>query len=511
MPPRNIDLHPQNHHPRELSSYHFDVIIIGTGPVGLTSGYRLASAGLSVACITDELYGGDCPFFACVPSKALLRPAEALNAAKAVGGAREAIESHDIDVDAVFKRRDTILQNWDDTFLLDISANGGVTPVRGYARLAGVKQVSVQPHGESEKFFLFAKFAVIIATGSTHAVPDIPGLDQLKEGEEYWTNREATTGNTVPEHLIILGGGAVGTEMATFYSRVGSKVTLITKSAEILPRVELEAARMVRKSLEESGTSIRVALEVKHIEKQGPNNMNVNLSNGETISGSVILNAIGRKPRTYDIGLETIGLQGNGSPLAVNSSMVVNMPEFVEGNSPSEPWLYCVGDTNGLAPTTHMGIYQCRIATNSILQSIQQHHPTISITTPRGFNNTEAKSWAPGTYPQTIFTDPSIATVGHTLASAKAAGLSVFAIDNNFAFPGAGLYGDLPGWARWVIEERTEKILGATICSLEASDLLGSVSVAVTHGLSLKDMVHVVPPFPTRGEFWREMLNTAGY
>jgi dihydrolipoamide dehydrogenase len=506
MASRSINVHPKGYHPASLTKTTFDIIIIGGGPVANFAEARLAKAGLSVAVVQHELYGGECHFFGCIPSKALLRPIEALEAAKAIDGAREAIGESKLDVAAVFKRRDKFVDLWDDSNWISIS-NGasGATLVRGFGRIAGMKKISVQPHGETQKYHIDANIAVIVATGSTHIVPAIPGIESLEEGTELWINRDAVAANSVPEHLIILGAGPVGSEMATFYSAIGSKVTLISSTAEILPKIEPEAAKIVRKSLEASGVSIKLSVRVSKIEKHAANSLTVMLSNGETILGTVLLNATGRKPRTFDFGLESIGLTGEGQPLKTDASLAVPTSQG------TEPWLFAVGDVNGLGPTTHMGIYQARIASNAILSSIRDKQPSVKIKTPVGVTVTETKG-SENTIPQVIFTEPNIGAVGHTLASAQSAGLKVRAVDSDFSIPGAWLYGDgQPGWARWVIEEGTDKLVGATFCCVEGSEFVNASQVAIVQGLTLKEMVHVVPPFPTRGEIWTYLLNAAGF
>lgn len=514
MASRGINLHPSGYHPASLKTTNFDVIIIGAGPVAKFGEERLSKAGLSVCSVQYELYGGDCHYFACVPSKALLRPCEALDAAKAVGGAREAIGDNDLDAQEIFKRRDDIVASWDDEPWINTSAKPhGVTLVRGFGRITGVKSVSVQPYQESKRYHLTANIAVMVATGSTHNDLRIPGFDQLEPGKEMWINRDATAANYVPEHLVIFGAGAVGTEMATFYSRIGGKITLITSTPEILPKVEPEAAKIVRKSLEAGGVDVKLSTRATSILKEGPNKMIVTLTNGETITGSVILNAVGRKPRTFDFGLDTIGLQGEGAPLKVDTSMAVPVPEAGKEQSETNKWLYAVGDVNAIAPTTHMGVYQCRIACNAILTNLKESGSPTNVTLPRGAFITQSSTTLGG-IPQVIFTEPGVSTVGHTLASAEAAGLQVRAVDCDMAasVPGAWLYGDKqPGWARWVVEEGTEKLVGATYCCVEASEFVNSASVAIKMGLTLEQLVHVVPPFPTRGEILKYLLDAAGY
>ena len=506
MASRGINVHPKGNHPSAVTQTTYDIIVIGGGPVANTAESRLAGAGLSVLVVQHELYGGECHFFGCVPSKALLRPVEAFEAAKTVGGAREAIGDRKIDVDAIFRRRDKIVDLWDDSnWISVVNGTSGATLVRGFARIAGTKKITVQPHGETQRYTFSANIAVLVATGSTHVVPSVPGIESLEAGKELWINRDAVASNTVPEHLIILGAGAVGSEMATFYSAVGSKVTLISSTAEILPKFEAEAAALVRKTLQANGVDVKLSSRVTEIQKHAANSLSVTLSDGTKISGSVILNATGRRPRTYDLGLESIGLTGEGAPLETDASLAV--PLLQNGDS----WLYAVGDVNGLGPTTHMGVYQARIASNAILSSIRDKEPSVKLNLPIGVNVTQAKR-SEDVFPQVVFTEPNIGAVGHTLASAQAAGLKVRAVDSDFSIPGAWFYGDnQPGWARWVVEEGTHKLVGATFCCIEGSEFVNSSQVAIIQGLTLTELVHVVPPFPTRGEIWTYLLNAAGF
>ncbi|KAG4424414.1 hypothetical protein IFR04_002470 [Cadophora malorum] len=506
MTTRNINVHPTHYHPSALAKTTFDIIILGGGPVANFVEERLAKAGLDVLVVQHELYGGECHFFGCVPSKALLRPIEAFEAAKAIDGAREAVGSATIDAAAVFKRRDKIVDLWDDSNWISISnGQSGATLIRGFGRIAGTKTVSVQPHGETQRYNLTANIAVVVATGSTHFVPPIPGIESLVEGIQLWNNRDAVSANTIPKHLIILGAGAVGSEMATFYAAIGSKVTLISSTSEILPKVEPEAAKIVRNALEANGVSVKLSSHVTKVQKHSNSSLSVNLSDGQVITGSVLLNVTGRRPRTFDLGLESIGLVGEGQPLEIDASFAV--PALRN----AESWLYAVGDVNGLAPTTHMGRYQARIASNTILSSLAGMNPPFNITTPIGVSVTKAKDTR-STFPQVIFTEPNIGTAGHTLASAQAAGLRVRAVDSDFNIPGAWLYGDgQPGWARWVIEEGTEKLVGATFVAVEGSEFANAAQVAILQGMTLGEMVHVVPAFPSRGEIWTYLLDAAGY
>ena len=287
---RNIDLHPRNNLPSNLRETTYDVIVIGSGPAGRALAVRTASKNLSTIIVEEELFGGDCPFWACIPSKALLRPGEALEAARQLGGARELIHGKNIiDETAVFTRRDFFVRKWDDQFLIDFthSQNADIAVVRGKGVLTGEKRVKVS-NVAGEEMSLEAKHAVVLATGSSPIVPDIPGLKDVMP----WTPREATASDHVPEHLMILGGGVVGCEMATFYGSFQKKVTLISSSCALLPRFESEAGKRVQKALEERGVSVQVTTNVKAFRKTGEG-FEAELSSGKTITGTTVLVATG--------------------------------------------------------------------------------------------------------------------------------------------------------------------------------------------------------------------------
>jgi pyruvate/2-oxoglutarate dehydrogenase complex dihydrolipoamide dehydrogenase (E3) component len=499
---REVSLHPSNHHPSQLATTAFDVVVVGAGPVGNTAAARLSKAGLSVLVVEEELYGGDCPYWACVPSKALLRPIEALDAARGVSGAREAIGNlgkAEVDVEAVFRRRDMFVRNWNDGFLLGLAENNGVTPVRGRGRIAGEKKITIEPFGEKKLYEVDARHAVILATGSTPIIPKISGLEDLKMGEMIWTPREATASSFAPEHLIVIGGGVVGCEMATAYSKLGSKVTVVCRSSEILQRCEPEAAKMVRDNLAAHGVSFELHSNPVKIKRVGPSKVEMTLSNGNVLTGTHVLVAVGRVPRTEDLGLETIALL-NTTNIEVDDTLAVKT-----GN---DTWLYAVGDANNRALLTHMGNYQARIVSNVIISKLPDLIKDKQILNRRR----QLKSVAePSVVPQVIVTLPSIATVGPTLTDAKNAGRDVYEVSIPFAFPGAILYGDYPGWARWIIEKGTDRLIGATYCCNEASDLVHAATVAIIGGQTLGSLCHSVPSFPTRSEVYRFLLDAAGY
>lgn len=454
---RDINLHPNDHLPSELSSTTWDVIVIGSGPVGRALAARTAAAKLSTVIIEDELFGGDCPFWACIPSKALLRPGEALMSGRAMNGSKQLIsEKHSngakVDVKAVFARRDSILQNWNDKFLVDLLTSQNAAIVRGRGTLVKEKEVAVK-NVNGEEIVLQAKQAVVLATGSLPFVPDIPGLKDIA----YWTSRHATAANFVPEHLVILGGGVVASEMATFYGSLGRKVTLITGAPTLLPRYVRKAGAMVQQSLAADGVDILLETKVEKLAKTGISSIEVYLSSGKVIHASHFLIASGRRATTEDLGLEKLGISTKPA-LSVSESLCVKTKQ--------ENWLYAIGDVNSRNMMTHMGVYQARAAANTIIAR-SKNAPVVQ----EAFNDFSATADHDVTS-QIIFTDPNVASVGLTVAEAETRGIKVKTVETAFAFPGAFVHAEFNynGWAQWVIDEDSKLLVGATFVGREAGD-----------------------------------------
>ncbi|MQY10935.1 Mercuric reductase [Streptomyces sp. RB5] len=467
----------------------YDVVVIGAGPVGENVADRTVAAGLSTVIVENELAGGECSYWACEPSKALLRPVLLRADAARVPGLNPAVAGP-LDARAVLAHRDAMVDNWSDAGQVAWLKSAGIELVRGHGRLDGPRRVSVQtPDGAT--VLLEARHAVAVCTGSGAALPDLPGLEALRP----WTSREATSAKAVPGRLVVVGGGVVATEMATAWQALGSHVTLVARGSRLLARMEPFAGELVAERLREAGADLRFDATVVAASRDPQGEVRVTLSDGSRLTADEILFATGRAPRTADIGLETVGLTP-GSWLDVDDSLTVDMTDG--------PWLYAVGDVNHRALLTHQGKYQARIA-GAVIAARAQGTPqdTAAWSAHRATADNDA-------VPQVVFTDPEIAAVGLTTVEAERTGRRVDVVDYEIGRV-AGAVQHHPGYrgtARMLVDPERRTVVGVTFAGPGVAELLQSATIAVAGEVPVDRLWHAVPPFPTISEIWLRLLET---
>jgi len=473
----------------------YDVVVIGAGPVGENVADRVVQGGLTAAIIERELVGGECSYWACMPTKALLRSATALRAARQLPGAREAVTG-DLDVAAVLRRRDSFASQWKDDGQVSWLGTAGIALYRGQGRIRSERVIEVTGE-DGAPVSLTARHAVVVATGSSALVPDVPGLRQAAP----WTSREAAAAGKVPGRLAIIGGGVVASEMATAFANLGSLVTVLARDG-VLPRAEPFAGERVMNSWQEAGVSVRLGAVAASVNRDVDGTVHVTLADGEHLEADELLVAIGRMPNTQDIGLDTVGLKPGGW-LTVDGTLRVTGED---GSLAGGGWLYAAGDINHRALLTHQGKYQARAVGDVIVARARGE------TVDDGRWGRHAVTADERAVPQVVFTDPEVASVGLTAAAAEAAGLRLRVVDYDLAaVAGSALYADgYQGHARMVVDEDRRVIVGFTIVGPDVAELLHAATIAVVGEIPLDRLWHAVPAFPTVSEIWLRLLEVYG-
>ncbi|GAA4173819.1 NAD(P)/FAD-dependent oxidoreductase [Gryllotalpicola koreensis] len=460
----------------------YDLIVIGAGPVGENVADYAARRGIRVAVVESELVGGECSYWACMPSKALLRSGHALRAAQRVAGADAAVTGS-LDAAAVLTRRTAFTSDWTDADQVAWLDSAGIDLIRGRGRLAGPRRIAVDDR-------VYAARAVAIATGSVPVLPPIPGLAEAAP----WGTREATSADHVPARLAVIGGGVAGTELAFAFASLGSRVTLLSRGA-LLDREEPFVGEHVATAAAAQGIDVRTGAVVARADRAGDGAVRITLADGGEVVTDEVLVATGRRPNIGDLGLETVGLAATNA-IDVDETMLV----------PGTDWLYAVGDANGRALFTHQGKYQARAAGEAIAARLSG--------TP-----VEAGRWGAHAatadhvaVPHVVFTDPEVASVGLTEAQARERGVDVRAVEYDLGWvAGAKLHADgYAGRAKLVVDETRRVVVCATFVGQDVAELLHSATIAIVGEVPVERLWHAVPAYPTISEIWLRLLESYG-
>lgn len=480
------------------SSREFDVIVIGAGAVGENVADRVVRGGLTAVIIETELVGGECSYWACIPSKALLRPGTVLHAAQGAPGASEAVTGV-MDAQAALKHRDWFTNHWQDDGQVEWLNSAGIELIRGRGRITGPREVQVDGI-DGNSYALKAHHAVVVATGSTPTIPDIDGLADAP----FWTTRGATSAKEIPRRFIVLGGGVAGVEMAQAFARLGSDVALVARG-RLLSTYPEEAANLVLAGLRADGIDVRLHTDVDKVEKNDDGSVTVTLD-GKTLTADKILVASGRHPALANLGLENVGVEArNDRSLRVTTDST-GLVEGAASDGTSGLWLYAAGDAAGKVLLTHQGKYEARATGDAIVARAT------------GKLHGAPRPWSPlaqtaneHAIPSVVFTDPEVASVGPSLEQALLRGRNVTGVELPIDVSGSQLHSpDYKGWAQIVVDEDRHVIIGATFVGPGVAELLHSATIAIVGEVPLDRLWHAVPSYPTISEVWLRLLEKYG-
>lgn len=434
-----------------------DVVVLGLGTSGEDLALRLLDAGLEVVGIEPQLVGGECPYWACIPSKVMIRAARLLQEARRVEGVAGHVEVTPDWAPVAARIRAEVTGDWDDSFAVARFEGKGGRFVRGYGRLTGPRTVTV-----GEQSFT-ARRGVVIATGSKPAIPPIPGLADI----DYWVTHDAIQVEKLPESLIVLGGGAVGCELGQVFSRFGVEVTIVEGLDRLLAAEEPEASELLTAAFGAEGISVRTGAAIERVETRG-GSVIATLAGGTEVGAERLLVATGRTVDLSGLGLEAAGLDGSGRFLAVDEHL-----RAADG-------IWAMGDVTGRGMFTHMALYEGSIVAAGIL----------------GENPPPADF---GSLPRVTFTDPEIGAVGLSEAAARAAGLDVAVTVKQVPATSRGwIHGPgNDGLYKLVADRKTGLLVGATSAGPHGGEVLGMLSTVIQAKVPIFDLQHMIYAYPT--------------